>query len=164
MGPPWSSIHLVWRDWRPAGLRSRGIRWHPGRMGEQHSSGRSRTRALGGGGPSAKSGPAVFRGIPRAHEGRRLPLLHGSRAGDYGREGVPRWIGAVRDITDNKLLELQLAQAQKMEAVGQLTGGVAHDFNNRLTAVIGNLELLERRLEGDPTALRFVRAALTAAE
>ncbi|GEM_PF-431438 len=82
----------------------------------------------------------------------------------YGREGVPRWIGAVRDITDNKLLELQLAQAQKMEAVGQLTGGVAHDFNNRLTAIIGNLELLERRLEGDPTALRFVRAALTAAE
>ncbi|MDO6416038.1 PAS domain-containing protein [Sphingomonas sp. BIUV-7] len=81
------------------------------------------------------------------------------------KDGSPRWIswlnaagqgvtyGSGRDITAEKeqaealrLAEQSLRQAQRMEAVGQLTGGLAHDFNNLLTGLLGNLEILRARL------------------
>jgi signal transduction histidine kinase len=58
-----------------------------------------------------------------------------------------RMIGIVQDITDRRLLEDQLRQAQKMEAIGRLAGGIAHDLNNALTAVAGYAELALGQLE-----------------
>jgi signal transduction histidine kinase len=58
----------------------------------------------------------------------------------------------------------QVHEMQKMESLGQLTGGVAHDFNNLLMAVLGNLELLKKRLPENPALTRLVDGAITGAE
>jgi len=62
---------------------------------------------------------------------------------------IRSYVAAKRDVTDRVLLESQLLQAQKMEAIGQLAGGVAHDFNNMLTGITGYAQLLLRAVDGD---------------
>ncbi|MDZ7826275.1 MAG: histidine kinase dimerization/phospho-acceptor domain-containing protein [Gammaproteobacteria bacterium] len=73
--------------------------------------------------------------------------------------------GFVEALARLREREVQLTQAQKMEAVGQLTGGIAHDFNNLLTAITGNLELVTmRRQDPDPLLADALAAARRAGE
>ncbi len=85
-------------------------------------------------------------------------------------DGAERWISwnaiaqgdlfcaAGRDVTERKALEEQLRQSQKLEAVGQLTGGVAHDFNNLLTVIKSSTDLLKRPNLPEERRLRYVAA------
>lgn len=80
-------------------------------------------------------------------------------------EGVPiRMIGSVSNITEKRAEEERRQQTQRLEAIGQLTGGVAHDFNNILTVILGNAELLLDRLAEDPQGRIMADVTVRAAE
>ena len=73
-------------------------------------------------------------------------------------------LAVVRDMSDRRLLEEQLLQAQKMEAVGILAGGVAHDFNNILSAIVGYTSLMQMKVKGDRKLEEYAELILASAE
>jgi PAS domain S-box-containing protein len=80
--------------------------------------------------------------IVRPDGTERVVHEHAEILFDEATGGPDKLIGMVQDVTDRKQLEAQLVQAQKLEAVGQLAGGLAHDLNNMLSVILGNAELL----------------------
>jgi PAS domain S-box-containing protein len=96
--------------------------------------------------------------------GRGARILHTQKMPLLDPRGEPRHLlGISEDITDRKRLEDLLRQAQKMEAIGQLAGGVAHDFNNLLTVILGNLGLALSELPSNHPHRELLAAAEQAA-
>jgi signal transduction histidine kinase len=96
-------------------------------------------------------------------------VYEGTRAGghalEFRRTAMPDggFVITVTDMTKRAQAEGVLREAQKMQAIGQLTGGIAHDFNNLLTVIMGNLEVVSTKLGKDPTLqVRIERAAWAA--
>ncbi|WP_157033820.1 ATP-binding protein [Belnapia moabensis] len=94
-----------------------------------------------------------------AKSGRSITVLLSARVQRDAEGGFLHSLGGMVDVTAHRQAEEALRQAQKMEAVGQLTGGVAHDFNNLLTVILGSLSLLERHVAEDERARRLLDAA-----
>ena len=91
------------------------------------------------------------------------PDLRISGAPLYDTDGRVRGaVCIIEDTTERKAVQRQLDHAQRMETVGQLTGGLAHDFNNLLAVVIGNLDLLQTHIRGMPAAHESLDLALKA--
>jgi PAS domain S-box-containing protein len=89
--------------------------------------------------------------ILKKKDGERVIVLSTTTAVRDEKGNIVSYRGIMRDVTEQRRLEVQLLQAQKMEAVGTLTGGIAHEFNNMLTTIIGYGKLLyEEMIADDP--------------
>jgi len=96
----------------------------------------------------------VVKGLTKGGEVFPMELA----VGEAQASGQRIFTGFIRDLTTRQKMEAELRQSQKMEAIGQLTGGVAHDFNNLLTVIAGNLEMIEAGLR-DPDQREMLREA-----
>ena len=121
--------------------------------------------------------PAVARAVERIHENGDYSVQYRWKCSDgayryFLDQGVlvggedydsPKVFGTMLDVHEQRTLEQQLAHAQKIEAIGQLTGGIAHDFGNMLTVVILNLDRVRRIGKLEPPIKRSVDLALDGA-
>ena len=94
-------------------------------------------------------------------DGRPVEVEYSGRVFEV--EGTPSLLSIIRDVEEQRRLERQLTHAQKMEAIGRLAGGVAHDFNNIMTAVMGHAQIASESLPADAAARDDLQQILRAA-
>ncbi|MBO6948389.1 MAG: PAS domain S-box protein [Rhodospirillales bacterium] len=112
-------------------------------------------------------GPASVIGIGREVTGLRkngeeFPMHLG--VGEMMLRGQRHFVGSINDLSESKTMEQQLRRSQKMDAIGQLTGGIAHDFNNLLGIIIGNLDLVQGKLDPEDKNFQRIERSIKAAE
>jgi PAS domain S-box-containing protein len=100
----------------------------------------------------------VYRAI--TNTGNLLDVLLSLKVERDAQGDIVRIVGGMIDVTARKRAEQALLHSQKLEAIGQLTGGVAHDFNNLLAIVLGNLELLRKRVPDEPRVKSLIENAI----
>ena len=149
-----------------AGLDSRDVIGKPfweTRWWGQCEDSRARLKAAIGQRRRRRVRPLRGRNAGRGREQRTL-VDFSLKAVTDGRGRVVLLVSEGRDISDLKAAQARLHESQKLELLGQLTGGVAHDFNNLLTVVLSNLDLLGKRLAADPEMRLIIETAIHAAE
>jgi PAS domain S-box-containing protein len=114
-------------------------------------------------------GPAKVVGIgreltARRKTGERFPLRLSVADLPRGQNELRRFVGTCHETTQEKQQQEIIKRTQKMDALGKLTGGVAHDFNNMLGVILGYAEMLQSALENDPKKSKYVREIYLAGE
>jgi PAS domain S-box-containing protein len=95
---------------------------------------------------SPGEGASTIMGVHRRRDGSSFPVEVRLTTVQPAAGGEAVVLALARDVSERRLLEAQLHQAQKMESIGRLAGGVAHDFNNMLSAILGYADLLQAEL------------------
>jgi PAS domain S-box-containing protein len=112
------------------------------------------------------AGKAITQGLrvtANHKDGRRLTVNLFNAPIFYSDGRIRAVVSTLEDMTQRESVESQLRQAQKMEAIGNLTGGMAHDFNNLLSVIIGNLDMLRSARPNDSEVAELSSEALDAA-
>jgi len=100
----------------------------------------------------------------KTKDGRKLSILSTSSVVKDEQGAIKAYRGIMHDITEHKNLQQQLHHSQKMEGIGTLAGGVAHDFNNILTAIVGYGSMAQMRLKDDTITHGYIQQILEAAD